>query len=138
MAEVDSEKKTKPYSKLTPEMEEKIYALLSAGIKKKTVIAKKVGVTDDTIRNWIKSDIEFAKKYNRAFDIYLLSNAPSVKASLLKRANGYNYVEKKIVYAANSQGDAEIVSETHKTVHIPAEVNAIKMYLTNLLSEDYE
>jgi len=132
------EKKTKRYSKLTPEVEDKIYNLLSSGVKKKTEIAKRIGVTDDTIRNWMKNDLEFAKKYNRAYDIYLLSNAPDVKASLLKRAKGYNYTEKKIVYAANSEGEAEIVSETHKTVHVPPEVNAIKMYLTNLLSEDYE
>jgi len=86
----------------------------------------------------MKSDLDFAKRYNRAYDVYLLSNAPTVKASLLKRASGYNYTEKKIVYAANAMGEAEIVSETHKTCHVPADVSAIKLYLSNLLPEDYE
>jgi len=125
-------------SKKTPEIIEKIYNLLRSGVMKKSVIARRVGITGDTLRNWLRDDGDFKEGYVQASDDYLLADIGDVKKSALKKAKGYTYKDKKVTTMRDCKGNVTGTVTVEKTVHVPPDSAALKILLTNLQPKKYD
>ena len=125
-------------SKNTKEVTEKIYNLLRNGVMKKTVIARRVGITADTLRNWLLADDEFKDGYIRASDYYLLSDIGDLKKNALKKAKGYTYKDKKVTTMRDCMGNVTGTITVEKTVHVPPDSATLKILLTNLQPKQYD
>ena len=125
-------------SKNTKEVTEKVYNLLRNGVMKKTIIARRVGVTADTLRNWLRDDEEFKDGYVKASDDYLLADIGDVKKSALKKAKGYTYKDKKVTTMRDCVGNVTGTITVEKTVHVPPDSATLKILLTNLQPKKYD
>ena len=124
--------------KRTPEIVEKIYNLLRNGVMKKTVIARRVGITDDTLRNWLRDDEEFKDGYVKASDDYLLADIGDVKKSALKKAKGYTYKDKKVTTMRDCTGNITGTITVEKIIHVPPDSATLKILLTNIQPKQYD
>lgn len=125
-------------NKKTEKIIEKIYDLLRTGTMKKTVIARRVGITADTLRNWLRDDEEFKEGYIQASDDYLIADIGDVKKSALKKAKGYTYKDKKVTTMRDCVGNITGTITVEKTVHVPPDSATLKILLTNIQPKKYD
>ena len=97
--------------------------LHAAAGKDDKAIAKALGVSVTTLRNWRTEFPSFADAIQQGRDTW---NVTAVEESLVKRAIGYE-VEEKSVTTGGKHGD----TETTTTRHIPADTRAAQFVLTN-------
>jgi hypothetical protein len=129
---VDEEEKVKMGrpSAYEPEYHNKVvHALARAGLSE-DVIASEIGISRATMFNWKKKYPDFLNAISagkeEADDI--------VKASLYQRATGYDHKAVKIFMPANA--DSPVYAPYVE--HVPPDVGAIKMWLTNRKPKDWK
>ena len=87
-------------------------------------LAKYFKVTTSTITEWVKNFPEFSAQVKSGKDHF---DTERVEASLLKRALGYEYEERKIIL--EGEGEKRRIEKTVK--QFPPDVTAIIFWLTN-------
>ena len=127
---------------LTDDGQELLKALAARGLELGE-IAKEIGVSASTLREWRKNHpaISAALSRGRAHARGIAEN------SLFKRANGYTIDLKKPIkvrvvdYDPKTQRkirEREEVQEAIEQHHIPADTQALIFYLTNVAPEDWK
>lgn len=127
---------------LTDDGQELLKALAARGLELGE-IAKEIGVSASTLREWRKNHpaISAALSRGRAHARGIAEN------SLFKRANGYTIDLKKPIkvrvvdYDPQTQRkirEREEVQEAVEQHHIPADTQALIFYLTNVAPEDWK
>jgi hypothetical protein len=129
---IDEEEKVKMGrpSAYEPEYHNKVaHALARAGLSE-DVIASEIGISRATMFNW-------KKKYPDFLNAIMAGKEDAddiVKASLYQRATGYDHKAVKIFMPANAK---EPVYAPY-VEHVPPDVGAIKMWLTNRKPKDWK
>ena len=111
-------------SKYTPKLAKKIIELAKEGYIIDE-IAEKVGLNPDTIYDWQKKKPEFSEAIKEA---KLIPNN-TVKASVFKSANGYEYTEKHVMKRKSGSNEYAEVKEITK--HYAPNVLAQIFWLKN-------
>ncbi len=98
-----------------------------------TEIAKKMGISEQTINTW-------KNKYPE-FKVALVSGKKTdneiVENSLFKMAKGYDYDEVVERYIIDKEGNETLVGKTIMHKHLPASVPAVQFFLANRDKEHY-
>lgn len=132
-------KKTKKTaSKKTPELVEKIYALVREENPSKNRIARRFKLSAQTIANWLHEDEAFRAGYEEAVNYFLDNIKIDAKLSLKKLVNGYEYEEVKTVYIDNGEGDPIIKERVVFQKHVPPSIQAIAFVLKNVEPEKFD
>lgn len=110
------------------------------GVSKKE-IAKRIGVTDRTLRNYERKD----KRVFSALNNPIENMNTKVEYALLKCALGYEYEEEELIKVKEVTTDGEgkkVIRETYKPVlvkkKIKPDVNAQKFWLNNRDEEEWK
>jgi hypothetical protein len=105
---------------------------LGAGVPQ---LAKLFGVPQQTIYNAMRADQDIRYAIRHGQDVYC---SQKVEASLLKRATGYDYVERTeedVQISGRTADGMRVYVPAHKTTehhrHSPPDVGAMVFYLTN-------
>ena len=113
-----------------PEYHNKVaHALSRAGLNE-DVIASEMGISRATLFNWKNKHPEFLDAIQAGKE----DSDDIVKASLYQRATGYDHKAVKIFMPANAE---EPVYAPY-VEHVPPDVGAIKMWLTNRKPKDWK
>ena len=114
-----------PYN---PKYHPKIVQLLAQLGKIDREISKEIGISEVTLNAWKKRYPEFLKSLKKGKK----HTNDLVTCALLKRALGYNCVEKEVV-----RKDGKIIVEKIKERHIPSDTGAICWWQKNREPENW-
>lgn len=100
-------------------------------------ICRQVGITPKTYHQWVEDYPEFATAIEQAKDERLQTMVIEAKKSLMKKIQGYEVTETKVVTVPGKEKDAQgkpkptIKEQTTTKKHIQADTAAIIFTLTN-------
>ena len=83
---------------------------------------------------------EYQKKYPEFANAIKEGKAPvdrEVENALLKRAQGYDYTEKKVLVSVNEKGEQKPARIETITKHVPPDVGAIAFWLKNRMPDKW-
>ena len=108
-----------------------IYRLTTLGARQ-VDIAQSLRVHLTSLEQWLKNKPECRRALDAGKDDYKFG----VVSSLSKRAQGYNYIERKETQVMDKEGNVHtLVSETHK--HIPPDIGAMAFWLKNQFPDQW-
>lgn len=119
----------------------KIVEMIAGLVKSDTYtiveICRQVGITPKTYHQWVEDYPEFATAIEQAKDERLQTMVIEAKKSLMKKIQGYEVTETKVVTVPGKEKDAQgkpkpvIKEQTTTKKHIQADTAAIIFTLTN-------
>ena len=120
-------------AKFSKKTVEKIVGLVKSDTYTIAEICRQVGITPKTYHAWINDYSDFADAVERARDERLQMMVIEAKKSLMKKIQGYEVTETKVV-TVPTKGDPSkptIKEQTNTKKHIQADTAAIIFTLTN-------
>ena len=122
------------FSKKTPE---KIVGLIKSDTYTIAEICRQVGITPKTYHQWVNDYPDFADAIEQAKDERMQAMVIEAKKSLMKKIQGYDVTETKVVTVPGTKKDEKgnpkpiIKEQTTTKKHIQADTAAIIFTLTN-------
>lgn len=99
--------------------------------------AEKAGINQATFYEWRKTKAEFADMIKKSLDELEANRTHNTKASLYKRAMGYEVTETETLYSVDADGERIVERIKEKTRHVPADTAALIFILTNRLPHEW-
>lgn len=124
-------------AKFSKKTVEKIVGLVKSNTYTIAEICRQVGITPKTYHQWINENPDFADAIEQAKDERMQFFVQEAKKSLLKKIQGYDVNETKVVTIPGKQKDEKgnpkpiIKEQTTTKKHVQADTAAIIFTLTN-------
>ena len=124
-------------AKFSKKTVEKIVGLIKSDTYTIAEICRQVGITPKTYHQWVNDYPDFADAIEQAKDERMQAMVIEAKKSLMKKIQGYDVTETKVVTVPGTKRDEKgnpepiIKEETTTKKHIQADTAAIIFTLTN-------
>ena len=124
-------------AKFSKKTTEKIVGLIKSDTYTIAEICRQVGITPKTYHQWVNDYPDFADAIEQAKDERMQAMVIEAKKSLMKKIQGYNVTETKVVTVPGTKKDEKgnpkpiIKEQTTTKKHIQADTAAIIFTLTN-------